>query len=98
MKCSRCQSRHANPYCYVCRDTDPPRETPDDDAGSLLQTLARVVMTCAMIMAFVAVIAFAAYRMPTHSIAALCIAGFFAFAAAICSRDGEENDETDLRL
>lgn len=39
MSCSRCGSRHPNEYCYVCREPEPTRETPDHDGGSLLKTM-----------------------------------------------------------
>lgn len=98
MKCSRCQSRHPNAFCYVCREEEEPPDTPDEDGGSLLQSLCRVITTCAMFLAIGAIVWFAANQLPKHSIAALCIAGFFAFAAAICRQDAEDLEETDIKL
>lgn len=34
--CSRCGCRTPNPDCYVCREDEPERETPDEDNASLL--------------------------------------------------------------
>jgi len=92
MSCGLCRCTRPNPACPCCRETEREIETPDEDGGSLLQDLARVLTTCAMFLAFAAVVWFAANKLPTHSIFALCTAGFFAFAAAICRRDYELRD------
>jgi hypothetical protein len=55
----------------------------------MITRLALWVTTSAVVLSFAAVIAATAYQMPKHAIAALCIAGFFAFAAAICAYDLE---------
>lgn len=55
-------------------------------------------MNGAMILAFVAVICFAAWDMPAHSIASGCIFGFFAYAAAIAKGDQGDAQEPDIRL
>jgi len=38
MKCSRCGHRRPNEYCYVCREDETPRDTPDENGGSLLRS------------------------------------------------------------
>jgi len=48
MKCSRCGHRRPNEYCYVCREEEPPRETPDRDGGSLLKVRDRVSLCCGL--------------------------------------------------
>jgi hypothetical protein len=91
MKCSRCGSRYPNRACYVCREDEPEIETPDQEGTALLKSsityLCLVIATCTLMLCFVSVIIFAAFKMPTHAIAALTLAGFFGFAAALCNHD-----------